>query len=104
MKYWIPFLLLPLSVMAEPLDVLAPVSPVTAFRLVEINYAPPFLWVRFSIRFGTGPVQSVCYKVDPTVPPAPTNGWTSAFDYWSTGQWVPNATPMTQADIDFCRQ
>lgn len=85
----------------QPIPITEPVYAFVPLQNVQLNYQAPWLWVRFILQTGVGPVY-YCYKVDPTVPPAPTNGWVSAFTYWSTGQWLPNSTPMSEADKAEC--
>jgi len=71
------------------------------FAVIAQTDLKVYLWVRFILQTGTGPMY-YCYKVNPTVPPASTNGWVGAFSYWSSGQWAPNQVPMSEADKVQC--
>ena len=87
----------------QPISIIEPVYAFVPLQNIQLNYQPPYLWVRFSLKTGVGPI-AYCYKVNPTVPPAATNGWVSAFTYWSSGMWLPGAAAMTEADKAWCWQ
>ena len=102
----LPLALLLLSSVAraewpQPISIIEPVYAFVPLQNVQLNYQTPDLWVRFILQTGTGPMY-YCYKVNPTVPPASTNGWVGAFSYRSSGQWAPNQVPMSEADKVQC--
>lgn len=111
MKRLIPLLLLtacwPLLAQAalpDPIPIAQPTYAVIPLANIQLNYQAPYLWVRFRLLMGDGSQVAYCYKVNPTNPPAPTNGWVSALQFWSTGAWLPVTTTMTAADQTWCWQ
>ena len=103
------FLLLLLSllsfpVMAGPIYLTEPIYPLILVGQVELNYEAPYLWIRFSTAGDSSStrITKYCYKVNPTTPPAVTNGWMTLFYYWLGGPWASNMQPMTAADKAKC--
>lgn len=71
-------------------------------NVYEIPAVP--LWVRFNLNWNGFTVTPYCYKLNPMVPPTPTNGWVDVQTYWSNGQWMGGAPAMSADDAAWCLQ